>query len=190
MLRGERVLLRARTRADVERMYELEADPEHKMLADTRPWVPYSLATVLEQWDRRHADGPPSWNENFIPFAVDSLATGEMIGGCVLWELDQHNRNAHFGLELLPAARGQGYGTDVVRVLCDYAFRVLGLHRVQLETLARNTAMRKAALAAGFQEEGMLRATGWVGTGWDGDVVYGLLAREWRSLRSEVPTQS
>jgi RimJ/RimL family protein N-acetyltransferase len=187
MLRGERVLLRAKTRADAERMYPMETDPEHKMLADTRPWVPYSLATVLEAWDRRHADGPPQ-DDNFVPFAVDSLATGEFLGGCVLWNLDQHNRNAHLGLNLLPAARGQGYGTDVVRVLCDYAFRVLGLHRVQLETLTRNTAMRRAALATGFTEEGTMRSTGWMGDCWESDVVYGLLAREWRSLRSGVPT--
>jgi RimJ/RimL family protein N-acetyltransferase len=190
MLRGERVLLRAETRADVEALYPMEhADPEQKMLADTRPWTPSPLSAVLEKWDRGHADGPPQ-DPAFVPFSIDSLATGHLIGGCVLWDLDQHNRNAHLGLALVPAARGQGYGTDVVRVLCDYAFRVLGLHRAQLETMECNTAMRKAAVAAGFREEGMSRGAGWLGDGWENDVVYGLLAREWRSLRSEAQTQS
>lgn len=190
MLRGERVLLRAETRADIEALYPMEfADPEQKMYADMRPWQPYPLSAVLERWDRRHADGPPH-EASFIPFSMDSLATGELIGGCVLWNLDQHNRGTHLGLALLPSARGHGYGTDAVRVMCDYAFRVLGLHRVQLETLERNAPMRRAALAAGFREEGVTRGTGWTGEGWENDVVYGLLAREWRSLRSGASTPS
>ena len=68
-------------------------------------------------------------------------------------------------------------------MLCRYAFDVHGLHRVSLETLATNTAMRTAALACGFVEEGTLREAAWVMGHRVDEVVYGLLATQWRAAR-------
>ncbi len=85
-----------------------------------------------------------------------------MAGEASLWGIDPHNRFAHLGFSLRPAFRGRGLGTDVVRVLCDYGFRVRGLHRLQIETLADNEPVLRAAAASGFVVEGRLRET----TGW------------------------
>ena len=102
-----------------------------------------------------------------------------LAGDAVLWGIDLHNRNAHIGLGLRPALR-RGLGRDIVRTLCDYAFSTRGLHRVGLETLADNTAMIGAAEALGFVREGLLRQAGWVNGGFLDEVVFGLLADEWR----------
>lgn len=73
------------------------------------------------------------------------LASGELAGEALLWAIDLHNRTAHLGLSLRPACRGRGLGTDVVVALCEYGFAVRGLHRLQVDTLASNTAMIRAA---------------------------------------------
>jgi RimJ/RimL family protein N-acetyltransferase len=80
---------------------------------------------------------------------------------------------------LRPAWRGKGYGTEIVTILCRYAFTVLGLHRLQIETLADNDAMIATAKAAGFQLEGTTRQSSWVLGGFRDDVVFGLLAEDW-----------
>lgn len=98
----------------------------------------------------------------------------------MLWNIDVHNRSAHLGLTLRPAFRGRGLGTDVVRVLCEYGFTTRGLHRLQLETLADNAAMIRAAIQNGFVREGTLRNSAWVLGEFVDQVVYGLLASEWK----------
>jgi RimJ/RimL family protein N-acetyltransferase len=69
------------------------------------------------------------------------------------------------GISLLPEARGQGYGAEVIRLLCRYGFRNRNLRRLELETLASNTAMRRTAEACGFTHEGTQRERGCDGDG-------------------------
>jgi RimJ/RimL family protein N-acetyltransferase len=97
----------------------------------------------------------------------------------VLWGIDTRNRLAHLGVSLFPASRGRGLGADVVKVLCDYDFRVRGLHRLQVETLADNAAMLSAATKASFAVEGALRGSAWVDGDFVDEVILGLLAADW-----------
>jgi RimJ/RimL family protein N-acetyltransferase len=109
-----------------------------------------------------------------------SLENDELAGDALLWGIDTHNRSAHLGISLRPVFRKRGFGVDVVQVLCDYGFAVRGLHRLQLETLADNTAMIRVASRAGFTQEGTLRASAWVDGEFVDLVIFGLLADAWR----------
>ena len=82
----------------------------------------------------------------------------------LLWAIDLHNRMAHLGLSLGPAFRGRGLGTDVVVALCCYGFTIRGLHRLQFDTLASNTAMIRAASRPGLCRR-QARRSAWL----DGD---------------------
>jgi len=89
-------------------------------------------------------------------------------------------RARHEGdIPVLHAELYDDLGTDTVRVLCRYGFSVRGLHRLQAETLAANTAMITAATRAGFVTEGTLRRSAWVDGQFADQVVFGLLASEW-----------
>jgi RimJ/RimL family protein N-acetyltransferase len=114
-------------------------------------------------------------------FSVVELSDRALAGEALLWGIDTHNRTAHVGLSLLPSFRHRGLGTDVIRVLCRYAFAVLGLHRLQVETLADNTAMIQVARAAGFVLDGTLRGSSWVEGQFVDEVVLGLLAEDWNA---------
>jgi RimJ/RimL family protein N-acetyltransferase len=153
---------------------ELYDDVETRARADSRPWQPIppgsgSPYVVTGQVD--HA----------ACFSVVELATGALAGEALLWKIDLHNRTAHIGISLLPAFRGRGLGSDVVRVLCRYGFAIRGLHRLQAETLADNDAMILAASRAGFAREGTLRRSAWVNGGFADEVILGLLATEWKA---------
>ncbi len=65
---------------------------------------------------------------------------------------------AEFGITIgNPGERGQGYGTEATRLLLDYAFTVLGVHNVWLDTLAYNIAAIRAYEKVGFREIGRRR---------------------------------
>jgi RimJ/RimL family protein N-acetyltransferase len=172
MLRGERVGLRARVESDVAILHaELYDDVMTRSRADTRPWRPVSPTSDAAPF--RVSEPGEDWAD----FSVVELAgPGELAGSAILWGIDQHNRSAHVGISLRPAFRGRGLGTDTLRVLCGYAFRTRGLHRLSLETLSDNLAMIAAAESAGFQREGVFREAAWVEGDFLDEVVFGLLA--------------
>jgi len=55
------------------------------------------------------------------------------------------------------ADRGRGVGREALTMMTTELFKDEGAHRVQLSTDVGNTAMRRAAGAAGFTFEGVLR---------------------------------
>lgn len=56
----------------------------------------------------------------------------------------------------LPHAR-QGYMTSAVRLMLDFAFRHLGLHRVEASCLPHNQASIRLLQKCGFEREGLAR---------------------------------
>ncbi|MGO4534385.1 GNAT family N-acetyltransferase [Leifsonia sp. 2MCAF36] len=174
MLTGTAVALRARHEDDIPILLaELYDDEVTGSRAQGRPWRP----TVPGAQDARLL-GDNS-KDDVVSFSVVSLADDSLVGMATLWGIDTHNRFAHIGLGLLPSARGRGFGTDVVAVMCHYGFVVLGLQRLQIETLADNHAMLRAAERNGFVREGVLRASAWVLGSFADEVVLGALAAEW-----------
>ncbi|MEU9130478.1 GNAT family protein [Kitasatospora sp. NPDC048540] len=180
MMQGEKVTLRARTEADVPILHgDLYDDVLNRCRDSAKPWRPVAAGPYSPFTPAAPADTSAA-------FSVVEAATGELAGEANLWGIDLHNRVGHLGLSLRPAFRGRGLGTDVVRVLCEYGFAVRGLHRLAIETLADNAAMRGAARSAGFAEEGTLRASAWVYGEFIDEVYFGLLADEWRSARGRA----
>lgn len=174
MLRGEVAGLRARQDSDVPVLHaELYDDVPTRVQADSRPWRPIAADSAESPY--RVPEGPA----DVAMFSVVQLATGELAGEALLWGIDLHNRTAHVGLSLRPAFRGRGLGTDTVRVLCRYGFAILGLHRLQIDTLADNDAMIAVAARAGFAAEGTLRGAAWVDGEFRNEVILGQLASEW-----------
>jgi RimJ/RimL family protein N-acetyltransferase len=175
MLRGMHVALRARYPEDVEILHDqLQGDVETRSRADSRPWRPISPGSAASPY----AVVDPS--DDLACFSVVELDGSALVGEALLWGIDLHNRCAHIGLSLLPAVRGRGLGGDVVRVLCDYGFRIRGLHRLQVDTLSDNEPMIRAAQRAGFVSEGITRRSAWVAGTFVNETVLGLLADEWR----------
>lgn len=174
MLQGQLVGLRARVDADIPVLHaQLHDDVVSHLLVAAGAWRPLPPDS---------ADGPFSVKDvpdDVAPFSVIELGTGELAGSTLLWGIDSHNRHAHIGLSLLPAARGRGLGLDVLHVLCRYGFRLLGLHRLQIETASDNAAMQATARRAGFAQEGIQRQAYWSDGQFKDDVLFGLLASEY-----------
>ncbi|WP_406055575.1 GNAT family N-acetyltransferase [Streptomyces sp. NBC_01077] len=175
MLSGDKVGLRARHEDDIPILRtELYDDVANAARAEGGPWRPITPGSkdprlVVDDTQQGH-----------VPFSVVELEGGTLVGTANLWGIDNHNRSAHIGLGLLPAARGKGYGTDVVAVLCHYGFVVRGLQRLQIETLADNGAMLRSAERNGFVREGVLRSSSWVMGEFLDEVLLGLLVQEWK----------
>ncbi len=160
---------------DVTVLYEMWSDPEQHMITNDSPMLVESLAARRARLEKSQAEP----DAHTARFTAETIADGTVIGACSLSRLDAFNQFGHLGISLLPAARTQGYGREVVRLLCHYGFRFRNLHRIELETLAINAAMRKLAESCGFVLEGIQREQAYDGDGFSDIVLYGLLRQEW-----------
>jgi RimJ/RimL family protein N-acetyltransferase len=176
MLRGELVGLRARSEADVPILHAAFYDDIASWSrTNTKPWMPIAADSA----DSPFAVGGS--DHDVARFSVVTLADDQLVGGALLWGIDTHSRTAHLGISLLPEVQGRGLGAETVRLLCRYGFVVRGFRRLQLETLVDNAAMIATAKAVGFELEGTLREAAYVEGQIIDEVIYGLLARDWKA---------
>jgi RimJ/RimL family protein N-acetyltransferase len=73
-------------------------------------------------------------------------------------DLDEDNASMTYRVALLgPTVFGRGYGTEATRLVRDFAFGPLGLHRLALEVNSFNAAAIAVYEKAGFVLEGVRR---------------------------------
>jgi diamine N-acetyltransferase len=112
-------------------------------------------------------DGEAAWYEHVteaarqprpteVTFAVHDAADGELAGVCGLEGIDHNFSRAEFGI-FLGQRRGTGIGTDATRLALDWAFTIIGLHNVMLESYEFNEQAIRAYKRAGFQVIGTRR---------------------------------
>lgn len=105
-------------------------------------------------------------------FTIYERATWRVIGMTYLADIDHRHRTAEFGIVIGEAdARGKGYGTEITRIVVDYAFTALGLHNVMLTVYEYNHAGRRVYEKAGFREFGRRRQAHFMG-GRLWDIIY------------------
>src|SRR4051794_885950 len=114
-----------------------------------QPYGPAEGEAYVEVARRGWADG------DYLRFVIelDGRAAGQ-VGLRIEWE----NRASEIGYWVAAWARGGGVATRATRLLTEWAFE-LGVERVQIRALVDNVASQRVAEAAGFEREGVLRAT-------------------------------
>ncbi len=120
---------------------------------------------------------------DFLLIAED----GRIVGESVINEIDWEARSGNFRIVIFqPDVQGKGLGSWAVQVTRDFAFEELKLHRLSLDVFSFNERARKAYLAAGFREEGVLRDAVLDGEEYADDILMAILEEEWRNLYGKV----
>jgi RimJ/RimL family protein N-acetyltransferase len=76
------------------------------------------------------------------------------------------------GINLIPDARGQGYGSEAQRLIAVHLFATSRVNRVEAMTDVDNVAEQRALEKAGFVREGVLRGAQFRSGGWHDLLVY------------------
>jgi RimJ/RimL family protein N-acetyltransferase len=92
---------------------------------------------------------------------IERIGDGRVIG-TLGWHRVRHGPNPEsdalmIGIDLVPEARGRGYGTEAQRLLADHLFASTGVNRVEASTDVENVAEQRALEKAGFTREGVAR---------------------------------
>lgn len=150
-LNGDRVRLRELRDADLPKLVDWWRRPDVAVFNDR----------IQPRPDRPVEDMFRHWSENgsaaAAGFCVETL-DGELVGHVALWGAEVRNRCATFGIMIGPEHQSKGLGSDATRLMVNYGFSELGLHRIELMVNAENDRAIAAYRRAGFEQEGLFRA--------------------------------
>jgi RimJ/RimL family protein N-acetyltransferase len=146
------VELRRFTLSDVSDVTRACQDPEIARWTTTIPW-PYEDHHARD-WIARH---DAAWSGGtFAPFAFCDVTTGTLQGSITLSGIEPERRSAMVGYWAAPWARNRGATTRALRLVCDWGFEHLDLHRMELVTKQGNVASERVAAKAGFERSGKI----------------------------------
>lgn len=141
------------------------------------PMRPRSKESIEEDHERL-AKG----DRERVTFIIYERTTLRPIGFTNLRDIDHMHRTAEFGIGIGERdCWGKGYGTEATILVLDYAFNVLGLHNVLLDTTSYNERAVRAYTRAGFREIGRRRQAHRVGDNVYDVIFMDCVASEFRS---------
>ncbi|GAB2801852.1 hypothetical protein GCM10027275_55060 [Rhabdobacter roseus] len=80
-----------------------------------------------------------------------------MIGSMGYYRTDLANFKAEVGYLLHPDHWGKSYVSEALKIVLDYGFNTLGLHKIFANYSPDNGASRQVLLKTGFEREGLLK---------------------------------
>jgi [ribosomal protein S5]-alanine N-acetyltransferase len=93
-----------------------------------------------------------------IVFAICRKVDHTHIGNVSLRMIDLHHRNAQLSIFIADkAVRGKGLGSEALKLLEQYAFSNLGLHKIWCKTAVGYSDVLHFYEKMGFRQEGLLR---------------------------------
>jgi RimJ/RimL family protein N-acetyltransferase len=178
-LRGHGLVLRPVREDDAPALFEATQDEQNMRLTGT-------VGSFTVEQLRAHYRNVATQDDRF-DFAITAAddASSRWLGEAVLRNVDRHNRCAGYRISLGgPSHFGRGLGTRATRLVLDFAFGPLGLHRIELEVYEFNARARHVYEKLGFVVEGLRRDALWWDGAWHGAVSMAMLAHEWRDVQA------
>jgi RimJ/RimL family protein N-acetyltransferase len=179
LLEGHAVRLHPFTAEDVPELVRFDRDNGTTRLHLSNIAVPDGPDTWQRRIDRMASD--PGCHA----FGIRRLMDDVLVGEATLSGTSINHRHAGLGLLVAREFRGQGLGTEALRLLLAFAFDELNLHRVELGVFSYNVRAIQLYERVGFQHEGRAREWGRRDGAWFDLVNLAILEREWRSVAQD-----
>lgn len=149
-LEGERLYIRPMEEIDLPYFHENLWDPEIRRLTGSKTVF---TKTALKSWfDSKTVES------NRIDCIICLKDNHQTIGDVAMINIDHINKGALVRIAINQKEYlGKGFGTEALRLLLDYGFSMLNLHRIGLDVYSFNERGIKSYEKLGFQVEGRIR---------------------------------
>lgn len=179
-LETERLLLRPFQAGDFGAMFAIYSRSD---VAEYLLWDARTEAQTRATLEKRIAARSIEKEGDFMALAAALKTTGELIGDLVLGWTSEEHRTGEVGFIVHPDHQGRGYATEAMRAVLDLAFDDMKLHRVIGQVESRNAASERVLEKLGFRKEAHFVENVFVKGGWQSEMIYAILDREWRGTR-------
>lgn len=185
VLMGRRVLLREAREGDAASIFEHTRDPE------VTRFLAFDPPVVIEETEFFLARARESrlLDREYV-FVIANAATDEPLGVMALRHLDLATKTAQIGTWVARRYWGSGVNSEAKRLLLDYAFGALGLHRIEARIPLTNHRSRLAFEKLGARFEGTLREAFFKEGRHQDSRLYAILRSDWDRVRKRITEDS
>jgi ribosomal-protein-alanine N-acetyltransferase len=180
-LSGEHVYLRAPAERDWRAYVEVRA-ASRKFLEPWEPaWPPDALGreAYFRRLNRYAADWRDDVGHSFFIFRNDD---DTLLGGISLSNVRRGVAQCGtLGYWIGESHARQGYMTEALRLIIEFCFGQLALHRIEAACLPHNEASQKLLHRAGFTQDGYARKYLKIRGEWHDHLLFSLLAEDYKS---------
>ncbi|MDI2586700.1 GNAT family protein [Psychrobacillus sp. NEAU-3TGS] len=145
-----------------------------------QPWGPNSEEESKDFVNQVLTDAKRVERTRFV-FSIVEKETGSMVGAGEFNIRDSQNKTGEIGYIVNPDYWGKGLATETAKVLVDFGFEQLNLHRIFATCDPRNIASAKVLEKTGMVQEGRMREDLLLKDGWRDSFLYSILYHEWKS---------
>ncbi len=182
VLHSERLRLTALNPSDAAIIAPWFERDEFARFYDTYPAIPLSERDIAKTIDEYNED------DEKMMLGLRLIEDDRLVGLVGFTELLWSNQVGTIFVGLGdPSLRGKGYASEAVRLVVDYSFSELNLHRLQLYVVDYNESAISLYEKLGFKREGIFREFGIRDGGRYNQYVYGILRDEWNARKKSEP---
>ncbi|TQS30885.1 GNAT family N-acetyltransferase [Microbispora sp. KK1-11] len=178
-----RLVLRPFTEADLDDLHAFHSLPE---VARYLYWDARTREETKAALDRKIACASLGEDGDVLSVAAALAGGGPVIGDLTLFLRSREHRQGEIGFVFNPAHQGRGLATEAAREILRIGFEGLGLHRIHGGCDARNTPSARLMERLGMRLEARLVENEFFAGAWSDELVYAMLAREWRAGASSA----
>ncbi len=149
---SERVRLRAMEPEDLEIMYAMENDPQTWDVTNFS--VPYSKYVLRQYMENSQCD---MFADRQLRMMIVRREDNAVVGTIDITGFAPMHSRGEVGIAIRKEYQGNGYASDALRLLCDYAFGFLFLKQLVVHVAADNEASLRLFGSCGFVQCGLLK---------------------------------
>ncbi|WP_319479243.1 GNAT family protein [uncultured Draconibacterium sp.] len=174
-LNTKRLVLRPLTINDKHSLLAYRSDAEANKY---QGWIPKTLDDVEIFFGKLSAECnvPDTW----FQLAVVEKNNNELIGDIGIHFIDE--QQVEIGYTIAKQHQGLGFATEASKAVIDYLFGALKKHRITASIDPENIASVALLEKLGFRKEAHLKESLLINGQWVDDVIYALLAKEWKVI--------
>jgi len=170
----ERVQLRSLDISDAAEFYAWSCDREVTQFSLSSYAYPQSKSDISSWLSSINS------NVKCVSFGVCCAETGKLIGYAGIASISALNRSGEYFILIGDKTYwGKGIGTEVTKLITDYGFNTLGLHRIELTAYASNPSAIRAYEKAGYVHEGVKKQSGYRQGKFVDKVMMAVLVTDW-----------
>jgi len=168
---GKSVDLYPLSKQDEDYLYDLYISEDSGYERDLTPTSPEAFSKTFAVWLEQSTE-----NARFI---VSLKGGRQPIGIVGLTSIYWMDRSANAMITIDANHRDKGHGTEVIRLLFDYGFRTLGLHRIYTGINENNLASRRIFEKNGCRLIGIEHDSYYRNNRWENEAKYEILESNW-----------
>jgi ribosomal-protein-alanine N-acetyltransferase len=187
VLSGSRVVLRTLTEADFDAWSEVRLRCQSWLLK----WEPRPASAGYPTEDRANFQARCAVRERErqlqTGFSFGIFVAGGLRGELTLSSIQRGPfQSASIGYWIDEAMAGRGYVPEAVIVATQYAFEELGLHRIEISIIPRNTPSLRVMEKLAYRREGLAERYLEIDGVWEDHVKFAITAEDWQERRGEL----